>query len=129
MKSVTLLALSMPLVLALGGLAGAASGCKPKKMSQAQRCKKGCEYRLACIEEMALDRAVTEANRAVIKQRQKKEHDGYVKFCVEACNRGQKRLRGYATCGVKAKSCAAFFQCAKKVEQAEKKPSTVAPAK
>lgn len=103
--------------LALGCLT---PGCKPKKMSQAQICKKGCAYRLACIEELALDKAVTDANRTITQQRQNKEHDGFLKFCVDACNKGHKRLRGYADCGVKAKTCAGFFQCAKKVEKAGK---------
>ena len=96
-------------------------GCKPKPMSQAQICKKGCAYRLACIEELALHKAVTDANRAITAQNQKKEHDGYLKYCVDACNKGNKRLRGYAVCGVKVKTCAGFFQCAKKVEMAGKK--------
>jgi hypothetical protein len=106
----------------------ATTGCKPKKMSQAQICKKGCEYRLACIEELELDKAVTDANRAITQRNQQKKHDGFLKFCVDACNRspkqGQsritKRMRGYAECGVKAKTCAAFFQCAHEVEQAGK---------
>jgi hypothetical protein len=112
---------AMLLAAGLGALCCATPGCKPRKMSQAQICKKGCEYRLACIEELELDKAVTDANRAVIKQRQQKNHDAFEKFCVDACTQGKQRLRGYAACGVKAKTCEAFFRCAKKVEQAEAK--------
>ncbi len=95
-------------------------------MSQGQICSKGCEFRLACIEELELDKAVTEANRAITQKNQLQKHDGFLKFCVDACNQGPskgripKRMRGYAACGVKAKTCSAFFRCAREVEQAGK---------
>lgn len=113
--------MAMVAVLATMALGCLAPGCKPKTMSQAEICHKGCDYRLACIEELALDKAVTDANRAITKQRQQKEHDGFLKYCADACKKGNKRLRGYADCGVKVKTCAGFFQCAKQVEQAGKK--------
>lgn len=115
-----MLAVGLAIGLATMALGWATSGCKPQKMSQARICEKGCAYRLACIEELALDKAVTDANRAITKQRQQKDHDGFLKFCVDACNQGKRRLRGYAACGVKVKTCAAFFECAKQVEQAGK---------
>ncbi len=113
------------MALLAGALGCLTPGCKPKKMTQAQICKKGCEYRLACIEEMELDKSVTEANRAIVKQAQQKKHAEYLSYCVQACKKGGKRFRGYAACGLKAKTCGAFFQCARKVEQAEKKAKAV----
>jgi len=119
-KVVLINRLSLAVGLAAVALGLATWGCKPKKMSQAQICEKGCAYRLACIEELALDKAVTDANRAITRQRQQKDHDGFLKFCVDACKQGKRRLRGYAACGVKVKTCADFFECAKQVEQASK---------
>jgi hypothetical protein len=115
--------------LAASALCALAPGCKPRKMSQAQICRKGCEFRLACIEELELEKAVTDANRAIVRQRQRKGHASFLKYCVDACNQGKRRLRGYAACGVEAKTCGTFFQCAKKVEQAEKRAGTQAPGK
>ena len=107
--------------LVIVALAGGFAGCRKKKKSrltQGQVCEKGCEFRLACIEELELDKAVTEANRSHIERTQKKNHDRFLKYCVDHCKAGKKRLRGYADCGVKSKDCRAFFKCARTVEKA-----------
>ena len=100
-------------VLLLGvAAAGPATGCKKKKaLSQAQICRKGCEFRLACIEEMALDKAVTDANREVVKQTQSKNHQQFLDYCVGKCDGADARFRAYGACGAKANNCRDYFAC------------------
>jgi hypothetical protein len=90
-------------------------GCKPerseKKLTAKQRCRQGCEYRVQCIEEMALNKAVTAANRAHLRRQQQKSHQRFVDFCYEACVAEKPRFQAFARCGVTAKGCEAYYRC------------------
>jgi hypothetical protein len=108
------------LVLSIWG----APGCKPEKkeLTPAQRCRQGCEYRVQCIEQMALQKAVTEANRRHLRKTQKKSHDRFVDFCYRSCMAGKARFRAFARCGVTAKSCDEYFECESQKTRAPKAP-------
>ncbi len=90
-------------------------GCKPEqsktKLTPKQECRQGCEYRVQCIEEMALKKAVTAANRAHLRRQQKKSHQRFVDFCYESCVAKKPRFRTFARCGVTATGCEAYFRC------------------
>lgn len=109
----SLLAMAATLAVVAVGLTTLPS-CKPKTkpgLTPAERCRKGCELRVRCIEEMALEKAVTDANREHIRRTQQKDHQGYVDYCVKACDAGRARFVAFAKCGVEAKDCEDYFRC------------------
>ncbi|MDY0004316.1 MAG: hypothetical protein RBU30_23650, partial [Polyangia bacterium] len=98
----------------IGGTGASLAGCKkPGKaeLTPAERCQRGCERRLQCVEELALDKAVTEANREHLKRSQSKSRKGHLGYCLKACNAGQPRFEAFARCGVSAKDCDDYFKC------------------
>jgi len=97
--------------LPLFALAGGWGGCKKKKPTQAEICRKGCEYRLRCVEELALEKAVTAANREHIRRDQQKNHKKYAEYCVRKCTADEARFRHFAKCGTESKHCKAYFEC------------------
>ncbi|MFH2007744.1 MAG: hypothetical protein ABI333_14255 [bacterium] len=97
--------------LPLFAFAGAGVGCKKKKPTQAEICRKGCEYRLQCVEELALEKAVTAANREHIRRNQEKNHKKFVDYCARRCDAGEARFRHFARCGTESKHCKAYFEC------------------
>ncbi len=106
--TVRLVVLAMSLLVV-----GGAAGCKKDKakLTQAQRYRKGCEYRVSCIEEMALNKAVTDANRENLRLTQQKSHGRFVQYCVKACTAGKPRFKAFARCGNEARDCEAYFRC------------------
>lgn len=88
-------------------------GCEKskKRPTQAEICRRGCAYRLACIEDLALEKAVTDANREHLRHEQRRNRQKYLEFCVKACRSGKPRFRAYARCGTSEKTCKAYFRC------------------
>ena len=90
--------------------AGCKKGSKPE-LTPRERCQRGCEHRLRCVEELALDKAVTEANREHVKRAQGKRHQKHLDHCVKACLAERPRFQAFARCGLSAKDCEGYFRC------------------
>ena len=98
------------------GCAGLAlTACKKKKkMSQAEICKQGCQYRMACVNDLELEKSPDDAVREHLRRRQAKETTKFVRNCVEQCRAGHGLFRAQAACGVKAHNCDNYFTCESK---------------
>jgi hypothetical protein len=95
------------------------AGCrKPRPPSQAEICAKGCAYRLACVDELALEKAVTDANRDHLRKSQEAARPGYQQHCVKRCTAGVPRFRAFADCGTRSADCTAYFACEAKAPTA-----------
>lgn len=97
--------------LLAGAVGTSCNKAKPPELSPGERCRQGCERRLACVEELALDKAVTEANREHVKRSQARSRKGHLAYCLKACNEGQARFQAFARCGLAAKDCEGYFRC------------------
>jgi hypothetical protein len=92
-------------------------------------CEKGCAYRLACVDELELERAVTEANREHLRQRQAAARPGFLKPCVERCRKGVPRFKAFGDCGSMARDCPGYFDCESRALKGLLRPDAGAPAR
>jgi hypothetical protein len=81
------------------------------------------------VDELELERAVTEANREHLRQRQAAARPGFVKHCVERCVKGVPRFKAFGDCGSMARDGPAYFDCESRALKAQTRPDAGAAAR